>query len=157
MNEHTPMTWTKDGITVGLSGLFPGPVIDGGRRFWDWNPNSRYFSMQRWYAGLDSKDWAILGNLEPLRETLWDAFRPPFCSCNGGGKCPGPSRGKCFLCRLAIEDCAIGCNEDVGHVRVCVHWKRMPSRYELRREASLARKAPKGKDRNRTVRARFGR
>jgi hypothetical protein len=40
-----------DRVQVGLSGLFQGPVIDSGRRLWDWNVNSRQSAKQRWYAG----------------------------------------------------------------------------------------------------------
>lgn len=38
---------------LGASGLFPGPVVDGGRRAWDWNVNSRWAGEQRWYAGFE--------------------------------------------------------------------------------------------------------
>ena len=40
----------------GLSGLFPGPVVDGGRRAWDWNPNCRFSRERRWYAGFEGDD-----------------------------------------------------------------------------------------------------
>lgn len=39
-----------------LSGLFPGPVIDGGRRLWDHNPNCRERARMRYYAGFEGDE-----------------------------------------------------------------------------------------------------
>lgn len=36
-----------------LSGLFPGPMVDGGRRLWDWNPNCRDSARTRHYSGFE--------------------------------------------------------------------------------------------------------
>ncbi len=50
----------------GLSELFQGPVIDGGRRAWDWNNNSRMAAEQRWYGGL----WDVTDFSQPLPDSL---------------------------------------------------------------------------------------
>lgn len=43
-----------------LSGLFPGPVIDGGRRLWDHNPNCRERAMVRYYAGFEGEELRVM-------------------------------------------------------------------------------------------------